>query len=109
MLMPMCDLVWHTLPPAEACGLSRQGVGALGVRRGRVIEVGARGLHPRGLAARVGVAVVLALLAAAAAAAPPPTAAALSTALPSAALLSAAALAAAALVCPHHNRLALEL
>ena len=104
MLMLMCDL-WHTAPE-DACCLSRQGSGALWVSRGRVVEVGARGPHPSGLTARVGVAVLALLLVAAA---PPPTAAALSTAVPPAAVLSAAALSAATLVCPHHNRLALEL
>ena len=109
--MLMCG-VW-----CVAHSLSRQGSGALGVRRGRVVEVGARGPHPSGLAARVGVAILALLLVAAAA--PPPAAAALSTAVPSAAvpsaavpsaaIPSAAALSAAAFVCPHHNRLALEL
>mmetsp|Transcript_18224 Transcript_18224/g.37112 ORF Transcript_18224/g.37112 Transcript_18224/m.37112 type:complete len:265 (-) Transcript_18224:32-826(-) len=84
---------------APACAhicLSRQVIDALRVRRGRLVEVGARGPHPSGLPARVGVTVVALFEVAAA---PPWPAAA----------HSAATLCAAAFVCSHHNRLALEL
>lgn len=81
--------------------LSRQVVAALGVGRGRIVEVGTGGSHPSGLAARVRVAILTLFVVAAA---PPCPAAALP-----AATLRAAALPAAALVCSHRNRLALEL